>query len=87
MGLEGQIRLGYRAELEAIADPVARQARYQALVDGLYERGKAVNVAPFLSIDYIIDPADSRRWLAAGLRSAPPPRPREGRKRANVDTW
>ena len=87
MGLEGQVRLGYRAELEAIADPVARQARYQALVDGMYERGKAVNVAPFLSIDDVIDPADTRTWLIAGLRSAPAPLPREGRKRANIDSW
>jgi acetyl/propionyl-CoA carboxylase alpha subunit/acetyl-CoA carboxylase carboxyltransferase component len=87
MGLEGQIRLGYRAELEAIADPAARQARYQALVDGLYQRGKAVNVAPFLSIDDVIDPAQTRRWLVAGLQSYPPPPPREGRKRPHIDAW
>lgn len=87
MGLEGQVRLGYRAELEAIADPVQRQARFQTLVDQLYERGKAVNVAPFLSIDDVIDPAQSRTWLIAGLQSAPLPAPRMGRKRANVDSW
>jgi len=87
MGLEGQIRLGYRAELEAIADPVARQARYQTLVDGLYQRGKAVNVAPFLSIDDVIDPAQTRRWLVAGLQSWPAPAPREGRKRTHIDAW
>jgi acetyl-CoA carboxylase carboxyltransferase component len=87
MGLEGQVRLGYRAELEAIADPAARQARYQALVDGLYQRGKAVNVAPFLSIDDVIDPAQTRRWLIAGLQSFPVPPPRSARKRTHIDTW
>jgi acetyl/propionyl-CoA carboxylase alpha subunit/acetyl-CoA carboxylase carboxyltransferase component len=87
MGLEGQIRLGYRAELAAIADPMQRQARYQALVDAMYERGKAVNVAPFLSIDDVIDPAQTRRWLVAGLDAFPTPPPREGRKRGPIDTW
>lgn len=69
MGLEGQIKLGFRAELEAIADPVQRQARFDELVDRLYQRGKATRIAPFLSIDDVIDPADSRRWIAAGLRA------------------
>jgi hypothetical protein len=35
----------------------------------------------------VIDPADSRRWLVAGLRSAPPPVPRAGKKRPCIDTW
>lgn len=71
MGLEGQIKLGFRAELEAIADPKTRQARFQELVDQLYERGKAVKMAPFLSIDDVIDPADTRRWIVKGLTSWP----------------
>ena len=87
MGLEGQIKLGYRDELAAIADPQARQQRYQALVDGLYTRGKALNVAPFLSFDAVIAPAHTRRWILRGLDAFPPPEPRTGRKRANVDTW
>ena len=87
MGFEGQIRLGYRNELEAIADPVARQQRFQELVDGLYAHGKALNIAPFLSVDAVIDPAESRRWILSGLDAfAPAPR-REGRKRPNIDTW
>jgi len=69
MGLEGQIKLGHRTELEAIEDPAARQARYEELVDNLYERGKAVRIAPFLSIDDVIDPAESRRWVLAGLKA------------------
>lgn len=87
MGLEGQIKLGYKDELAAIADPDERQRRYQELVDGLYARGKALNVAPFLSFDAVIDPALSRRWILRGLDSFAPPAPRQGRKRSNIDTW
>jgi hypothetical protein len=35
----------------------------------------------------VIDPAESRAWILAGLASAPPPAPREGKKRPCVDTW
>jgi acetyl-CoA carboxylase carboxyltransferase component len=87
MGLEGQVRLGYRNELDAIEDPVERQKRFRQLVDGLYAHGKALNIAPFLSIDAVIDPAESRRWVLRGLDSFPPPQRREGRKRPNVDAW
>ena len=87
MGLEGQIKLGHRDELAAIADPQERERRYRELVDALYERGKALNVAPFLSFDAVIDPAQSRRWILRGLDSFPPPAARQGRKRPNIDTW
>ena len=33
MGLEGQVKLGYRNELAAIEDPEERMSRYQELVD------------------------------------------------------
>jgi acetyl-CoA carboxylase carboxyltransferase component len=38
-------------------------------------------------IDNVIDPAETRRWVMAGLRSVPKPPQREGRKRPCVDTW
>lgn len=60
MGLEGAVRLGFRSELEAIADPVERQAAFDAMVDAAYERGKALNLAAHLEIDDVIDPADTR---------------------------
>ena len=44
MGLEGFVKLGYRKELDAIDDPGAREARFQEMVDHMYEIGKAVNV-------------------------------------------
>jgi acetyl-CoA carboxylase carboxyltransferase component len=87
MGLEGSVKLGFRKELEAIADPVERKAFYDKMVAAAYDRGKAINAAPFFEFDDVIDPADSRKWIMAGLRSAPPPLPRAGRKRPNVDTW
>ena len=34
MGLEGAVRLGYRRELEAVEDPVAREALFAEMVDG-----------------------------------------------------
>jgi len=70
MGLEGQIQLGYKKELESIKNPAERQQRFQELVDALYERGKAVNIAQFLSIDAVIDPKETRNWLITGLHSA-----------------
>jgi len=87
MGLEGAVQLAYRNELAAIADPQAREARYQQLVAQLYEHGKAVNIAPFNAFDDVIDPADTRRWLSRGLRCAPPPLPRSGKKRPLVEPW
>ncbi|MXY88754.1 MAG: carbamoyl-phosphate synthase large subunit, partial [Dehalococcoidia bacterium] len=87
MGLEGQVKLGYRNELAAIEDPEERMDRYQELVDRAYERGKALNQGVAFGVDDVIDPMDSRAWISAALRSVPPPPPREGKKRPNVDTW
>jgi acetyl/propionyl-CoA carboxylase alpha subunit len=87
MGLEGAVRLGYRKELEAIVDPAERTAAFEKMVAESYEKGKAINMASFLEIDDVIDPMDSRRWVMRGLRSAPPPAPRHGKKRPFVDTW
>jgi acetyl-CoA carboxylase carboxyltransferase component len=70
MGLEGAVRLGYRKELEAVPEGPQRDALYQRLVDEQYTQGQAVNLAATLEIDTVIDPADTRRWLAGGLASA-----------------
>jgi acetyl-CoA carboxylase carboxyltransferase component len=53
----------------------------------MYERGKALNTASRFELDDVIDPADTRRWIMAGLKSTPPPPPRTGKKRPFVDTW
>jgi acetyl/propionyl-CoA carboxylase alpha subunit/acetyl-CoA carboxylase carboxyltransferase component len=87
MGLEGAIELGYRKELDAIDDPVARTARYEQLVANLYEKGKALSIATYFEIDDVIDPVQSRDRIVATLRACPPPPPRLGKKRPCVDTW
>jgi acetyl/propionyl-CoA carboxylase alpha subunit/acetyl-CoA carboxylase carboxyltransferase component len=87
MGLEGYVRLGFRKEMEAIADPAERQAYYEKMVAKLYENGKATSIASVLEIDEVIDPAETRRWIMAGLRSVPKPSPRTQRKRPCVDAW
>jgi acetyl/propionyl-CoA carboxylase alpha subunit len=87
MGLEGAVKLGYRNELAAIEDPSQRKATFDEMVERMYRHGKAVNTASHFEIDDVIDPADSRRWIAAALRSAPAPPPRAEKKRPHVDTW
>jgi acetyl-CoA carboxylase carboxyltransferase component len=87
MGLEGAIKLGFRKELEAITDPAARKDAFDKMVAAAYEHGKAVSVASGFELDGVIDPVESRTWIATALRSAPPPPPRSGKKRPCVDTW
>ena len=87
MGLEGAVKLGYRKELQAISDPAERKAAYEGMVADMYERGKATNTASHFEVDEAIDPADSRKWISAALRSTPPAAARHGKKRPNVDTW
>ena len=87
MGLEGQVKLGYRNELAAIDNAQERIDRYEELVAAAYERGKALNAGMSFAVDDVIDPADSRRWIIAAFDAAPPPPPRKEKKRRNVDTW
>jgi acetyl-CoA carboxylase carboxyltransferase component len=84
MGLEGAVRLGMRRELEAIADPDERERAYADAVAAAYERGRGLNMAAYGEIDDVIDPADSRRWIAQLFDAAPR---REGKRRPHVDAW
>ena len=86
MGLEGAVRAGFRKELEAVKDPQERKELYGKLVALAYERGKAINMASYLEIDAVIDPADTRRWITEGLKAVPA----ERTERAGhdfVDAW
>lgn len=87
MGLEGAVKLGYRKELEAIEDIDERRTLFDDMVAASYERGKAINAASILEFDNVIDPAESREWIIAGLDAAPTPAPRQGKKHAYVDSW
>jgi acetyl-CoA carboxylase carboxyltransferase component len=77
--------LGYRNELQNIADPVERKARFDHLVAEAYERSKAIHQGVVFGVDDVIDPVDTRHWLANGLRSV------AGRVRPDVprriDVW
>ncbi len=84
MGLEGAVRLGFRKELEAVADGPERQALYEQLVARQYDNGSAIHMASTLEIDAVIDPADTRRWLVQGLRAG---RLTETPPGLGIDTW
>ena len=87
MGLEGSVKLGYRNELAAITDPEARRAKFDEMVAAAYEHGKALNQASTYHIDEVIDPADTRRWIVAGMRSLPPAPARLAKKLRWIDAW
>ncbi len=87
MGLEGAVKLGLRRELEAIEDPEERERAFEGAVAAAYERGRGLNMAAYGEIDDVIDPDDSRRWIATLFDPALDWRARPGKKRPNVDTW
>ncbi|HEY5475618.1 MAG TPA: carboxyl transferase domain-containing protein, partial [Tepidiformaceae bacterium] len=87
MGLEGQVKLGFRNQLAAIEDTEERRRTFDQMVARAYERGRALNEAVGFGLDDTIDPAESRKWVASVLRSVRiPPRP-HGKKRGAIDTW
>jgi acetyl-CoA carboxylase carboxyltransferase component len=71
MGIDGAIKAGFKKELAAIEDETARNQLYNQLVEELYKRGQAMNMASYLEIDAVIDPAETRRWIIQGVKSAP----------------
>ena len=87
MNLEGSVKLGYRKELIAIEDPEERIETYENMVNRAYENAKAVNAAAGGGLDDVIDPAETRTWIANGLKRLPPTPERTGKKRPYIDTW
>jgi acetyl-CoA carboxylase carboxyltransferase component len=89
MGLDGAVRLGMRRELESIEDPAQRERAFNAAVSAAYEHGQGINMAAYFEIDDVIDPADTRRWIATLFddRSAQRWWTHSAKKRAYVDTW
>ena len=87
MGLEGSVKLGYRNELAAIADPVERKKSFDERVARAYAAGKALARGAGTSLDDVIDPADTRRWVLAGLKSLPPVPARTEKKLRWIDSW
>ncbi|MFW5824671.1 MAG: hypothetical protein ACOCVV_06870, partial [Marinobacter sp.] len=52
------------------------------------EHGKGMNMASFLEIDAVIDPAETRCWIMRGLESSPAAS-RQGYNRDDrfIDSW
>jgi acetyl-CoA carboxylase carboxyltransferase component len=88
MGLEGAVRLGMRRELDAIDDADERERLFETMVAAAYERGRGLNMAAYGEIDDVIDPADTRRWIATLFDAdATPWWRRPGKARPYVDAW
>jgi acetyl-CoA carboxylase carboxyltransferase component len=87
MGLEGSVKLGRRAELEAITDIPERKALYDKYVANAYAWARALNAGTVSEVDDVIDPVDTRKWMVMGLDALPPIAPRDGKKLGWVDTW
>ncbi len=87
MNIEGAVKLGYRKELAAIEDPEERRLEFERRVEASYERAKAVNAAAGGGLDDVIDPAETRSWIAESMKRLPKPPPRTGKKRPYIDTW
>ena len=86
MGLEGAVRLGFRRELDTIADAEERERRVQELSALAHERSRALNAATLFELDDVIDPAETRHVIARTLEAAPRLRSDPPRRRF-VDTW
>ncbi len=87
MGIEGQVKLGYRAELAAIADPEERLKFFEDKVAKAYEAGKALNRSTNFMLDDVIDPAETRAWIVNILAAIRPGPARAGKKRPMIDAW
>ncbi len=87
MGLEGAVKLGFRRELDAIADEHERSERLEQLVAHAHEHSKALNAATLFELDDVIDPADTRELIVNTLRAAPARDWRSERPGRFVDTW
>ena len=87
MNIEGSVKLGYRKELAAIEDADARRVEFERRVGRAYEAAKAINAGVGGGLDDVIDPADTRSWIAASLKRLPPTPPRTEKKYPYIDTW
>ena len=83
MNIDGAVKLSSRRELAAIEDPEERKAAYERRVAQGYESARAINSGA----RYVIDPADTRAFVARGMKSLPPTPARTTKKRPYVDTW
>ena len=87
MNIEGSVKLGFRKELAAIEDAEKRRVEFENRVARAYEGAKAINAGVGGGLDDVIDPADTRSWIASSLKRLPPQPPRTEKKYPYIDTW
>jgi len=87
MSIEGMVKLGSRKELAAIENLEERIKKYDDMVAKAYERTRAVNALKGFGVDDVIDPAETRSWIARGLKRLPPVLSRTEKKHPYIDTW
>ena len=87
MNIEGAVKLGYRNVLKELETAEERKALFDKMTARAYENARAVNGAQYFGIDDVIDPAESRSWIVAGMRSLPPEVPSEQPRRSYIDAW
>ena len=86
--IDASVRLTFQDELDSIEDLEERQRVYDRLVQELIDQARAVNSGGTnYGIDDVIDPIETRDWIAQALRSVPAKPKRTKKKRPNVDTW
>ena len=83
MNIDGAVKLSARRELAAIEDPEERKEAYDRRVAQGYESARAINSGA----RYVIDPADTRAFIARGMKNLPQTPSRTSKKRPYVDTW
>ena len=64
MGVEGAVRLGFKAKLAAASDE-DRPKLFEKLCSAMYARGAATEAASCLEVDAVVDPAETRERIAA----------------------
>jgi acetyl-CoA carboxylase carboxyltransferase component len=57
------------------------------MVAQAYAHGKAMARGAYPALDDVIDPADTRKWIVAGLKALPPVPPRTEKKLRWIDSW
>ena len=87
MNIEASVLLSNRGALAAIEDVEERAAEHQRLLDAAYEQSGAINAASVFGVDDVIDPAETRRWIANSLASVPESEPLRRGRRTFLDTW
>ena len=97
MNIEGSVKLAYRNEILAAGGPAEQLKYFNDRVEKAYDGARAVRgMAQMFGLDEVIDPADSRKWITAGLRSEADFEPAgwmnrkprlEKKKYRYIDTW